>query len=73
MSKGPQRRPDWRVSTPSQVDTSRWVDIGVAWNSNTDDGNTYIGVQLDVMPPTGKLTLFPFKDKMKPKKDKAAP
>lgn len=63
------RRPDWRVSTPSQLDPSRWVDIGAAWDGSTDDGRKYVSVQLDVMPPTGKLTLFPFKDKAKKTKE----
>jgi uncharacterized protein (DUF736 family) len=58
----PPRKPDYRVATPSQVVPSRWVNIGSAWDCRTEDGGAYIGVQLDVMPPTGKLTLFPAND-----------
>lgn len=54
------RKPDWRVSTPSQIDPERWIDIGAAWNGETDEGTKYMTVQLDVMPTIGKLTLFPW-------------
>lgn len=63
MSKGPARKPDFSVSTPSQIDPERWVTIGAAWKSATDSGIEYIGVQLDVMPTTGRLSLFPFREK----------
>lgn len=53
------RKPDWKVSTPSQLNPDRWVDIGVAWNSKAEGGDNYISIQLDVMPAVGKLTLFP--------------
>jgi uncharacterized protein (DUF736 family) len=56
------RKPNWRVSTPSQLDPDRWIDIGAAWDGTTDDGQKYISVQLDVMPTIGKLTLFPIPD-----------
>lgn len=56
----PPRRPDWRVSTPSQLDPDRWIDIGAAWSDKTKEGGKYISVQLDVMPAVGKLTLFPW-------------
>lgn len=55
-------KPDFRVATPSQLNPNRWVDIGAAWHSRTEDGGAYISVQLDVMPSTGKLTLFPAGD-----------
>jgi uncharacterized protein (DUF736 family) len=53
------------VSTPSQIDPDRWVTIGAAWKARTDNGNgiEYISVQLDVMPNTGRLSLFPFREK----------
>ena len=63
MSSKPPRKPDWRVSTPSQIDPKRWVDIGAAWSSVTDEGIAYVSIQLDVMPVTGKLSLFPSKGK----------
>lgn len=62
----PPRKPDWRVSTPSQIDPDCWVDVGAAWNGETNDGKKYVSVQLDVMPTVGKLTLFP----ISPKKSK---
>jgi len=62
------RKPDWRVSTPSQLVPDRWIDIGAAWDGKTDEGNKYISVQLDVMPTIGKLTLFPWE---RTKKEKA--
>jgi uncharacterized protein (DUF736 family) len=62
------RKPDWRVSTPSQIDPDRWIDIGAAWDGETDEGNEYISVQLDVMPTVGKLTLFPWEREKKAKR-----
>lgn len=59
-AKGPTRKPDWRVSTPSQIDPDRWVDIGAAWSGETESGQRYMNVQLDVMPVVGRLTLFPW-------------
>lgn len=53
-------KPDWRVSTPSQIDPDRWIVIGAAWNSQTDEGSKYVTVHLDVMPTTGRITLFPW-------------
>lgn len=63
MSGAPPRKPDWSVSTPSQIDPNRWVTIGAAWKSRTDNGVEYVSVQLDVMPSTGRLSLFPFREK----------
>lgn len=62
VSKVP-RKPDWRVATQSQIDPERWIDIGAAWDAETDQGKRYITVQLDVMPTIGRLTLFPTQKK----------
>ena len=67
MTKGPPRKPDWSVSTPSQLDPDRWVTIGAAWKSETEHGVSYISVHLDVMPITGRLSLFPIREKAKDK------
>jgi uncharacterized protein (DUF736 family) len=57
------RKPDWRVCTPSQLDSDRWVEVGAAWRGKTHQGEEYISIQLDLMPIVGKLTLFPIKKK----------
>ena len=55
-----KRKPDWSVNTPSQIDPDRWVKIGAAWDSKTEEGVSYVSVQLDVMPVTGRISLFPW-------------
>lgn len=51
------------------VDTGRTDDedrpflrlVGSAWRGNSQNGNEYLSIELDALPPAGKLVGYPAK------------
>ena len=56
------KKPDYTVHAVS-LDGEHYKPIGVAWTKKSRTGITYISIQLDFIPPSGNLSIWPTDEK----------